>query len=103
MTRAAVLGISRSTTWNVLSGAHKASGLSASVIIRMLAAPNLKPTVRAKILEYVGEKSRGNFGGAKQRLRKFVGRVREHDFSRSAIESSKSGVPQPLKPNTLVV
>jgi predicted DNA-binding transcriptional regulator AlpA len=38
-----VLGLSRSTTWTILKGNHKASGLSAAIIDRMLAAPRLPP------------------------------------------------------------
>src|SRR5262245_7790525 len=76
--QASVLGISRSTTWTVVGGTHKTSGLSASVIARMLAAPRLEPAVRSKILEYVSEKSNGHYGGTKRRLRVFIRRVREH-------------------------
>src|SRR4051794_26904153 len=82
--QAAVLGLSRSTTWSVLSGSHKGSGLSASVVTRMLATQHLKPSVRAKILEYIREKSSGEYGGAKPRLREFVKRMREHDLGRLA-------------------
>ena len=37
--QARVLGLSRSTTWTILHGNHKNSGLSASVIKQMLAQP----------------------------------------------------------------
>src|SRR5262245_5435901 len=90
--QAAALGISRSTTWHMLWGSYKGSGLSSPVIVRMLASPDLRPAVRAKILEYVRDKSRGHYGGTKQQLRRFVRRMKEHDCCRVAIESlSDSG------------
>jgi len=69
--RARVLNLPRSTTWAVLNGNHKSSGLSASVINRMLSAPQLPPCVRAKIIEYVEEKAEGRYGHNQTRLRKF--------------------------------
>ena len=54
--QAAVLGLSRSTTWAVLRGNHKGSGLSTSVINRILRSQELPPTVRRIIEEYVQEK-----------------------------------------------
>src|SRR5262245_65480035 len=49
--QAEALGLSRSTTWTILKGDHKASGLSAAIINRMLTAPQLPPRVRAVVLE----------------------------------------------------
>src|SRR3954471_3249814 len=49
--QARVLGLCRSTTWVILKANHKSTGLSAVVINRMLEAPTLPSTVRAKILE----------------------------------------------------
>ena len=57
--KAEVLGLSRSTTWTLLQGNHKSSGLSVMVINRMLAAPGLPPQVRTKVIEYVKEKAAG--------------------------------------------
>jgi hypothetical protein len=51
--QAEALGLSRSTTWTICRANHKASGLTASIINRMLASPQLPPLVRAKILEYI--------------------------------------------------
>src|SRR3954463_1599409 len=51
--QAAALGLSRSTTWHVLCGNHKSSGLSASVIERMLSFPSLPPEARKVIEEYL--------------------------------------------------
>ena len=39
--QAAVLNLSRSTAWKILKGDHKHSGLTAAVINRMLASPDL--------------------------------------------------------------
>src|SRR5436190_23881265 len=68
--QAKVLGLSRSTAWAILQGAHKGSGLSATIIKRMLASPNLQPNIRQIIEEYVHEKLLGAYGhGPKQRGR----------------------------------
>ena len=56
------LGLSRSTTWSILKAHHKQSGLSASIIGRMLAAPKLPPSARDKINEYIEEKISGLYG-----------------------------------------
>ena len=70
--QAKVLGLARSTTWTILKASHKASGLSASVVRRMLAAPRLPHAVRAKILEYVTEKSAGHYGHEAKQIRRFI-------------------------------
>src|SRR6516162_10419778 len=69
--QAKALGLPRSTTWKILKGDHKTSGLSAMVISRMLSAPTLPPVVRTKILEYVREKTDGFYGHGKRQLIKF--------------------------------
>jgi hypothetical protein len=73
--QAEVLGLCRSTAWTILKANHKASGLSASVINRMLAAPRLPPLVRAKILEYVDEKIASSYGHSKAQIRRFTRRL----------------------------
>src|SRR5258706_10687090 len=73
--QASALGLSRSTTWTILKGQHKSSGLSATIINRMLAAPRLPPLVRTKILEYVAEKSAGRYGDSRARLSRFTARL----------------------------
>ena len=62
--QAKILGLPRSTAWTIRRGSHQASGLSATVINRMLAAPTLPLLVRVKILEYVQEKVAGLYGGS---------------------------------------
>ena len=74
--QARALGLPRSTTWKTLKGDHKASGLSAMVISRMLSAPRLPPVVRTKILEYVREKTDGLYGHGKRELLRFSARIR---------------------------
>jgi hypothetical protein len=73
--QAEALGLSRSTTWTILKGNHKASGLSATTINRILAAPKLPPLVRAKVLEYVEEKAAGRYGHSDALRRRFVTRL----------------------------
>jgi hypothetical protein len=73
--QAEVLGVPRSTAWTILKAHHKNSGLSVATINRMLAAPRLPPTARAKILEYVDEKSAGLYGDTRTKLRRFTARL----------------------------
>src|SRR6266498_2925536 len=73
--QAKALGLSRSTAWTIRKASHKASGLSASIINRMLAAPDLPPLARSKILEYVDEKAAGLYGGTRSQRRKFAARL----------------------------
>lgn len=73
--QADALGLCRSTTWTILQASHKNSGLSATVINRMLASPRLPAPVRAKLLEYVEEKISGRYGHGKVQLRGFAGRL----------------------------
>jgi len=74
--QAQALGLPRSTTWKILKGGHKTSGLSAMVISRMLSEPRLPPVVRTKILEYAREKAGGLYGHGKRELLRFSARIR---------------------------
>ena len=69
------LGLPRSTAWTILRGNHKCSGLSASTINSMLAAPSLPGPVKTKILEYIEEKRAGRYGHTTFQQRKFYSRV----------------------------
>ena len=69
--QAHALGLCRSTTWTIVNGKHKASGLSASIIERMLAAPRLPQRARNKVLEYIRERSAGFYGGSRAQQRRF--------------------------------
>ena len=73
--QAKALGLGRSTTWTVLKGNHKATGLSTSIINRMLMSPQLPQCARTKIVEYVQEKASGLHGHNQTQLRKFAGRL----------------------------
>jgi hypothetical protein len=73
--QAKALGLSRSTAWTIRKASHKASGLSASIINRMLAAPELPPLARTKILEYVEEKAAGLYGGSRSQRRNFAAQL----------------------------
>jgi hypothetical protein len=73
--QADALGLCRSTTWTILQATHKHSGLSATVINRMLASPQLPTPVRAKLIEYVEEKISGRYGHGRGQLRGFADRL----------------------------
>ena len=73
--QAKALGLSRSTTWTILKASHKSSGLSATIINRMLASPQLPPLARSRILEYVEEKAAGLYGGSRTQRRRFAARL----------------------------
>jgi hypothetical protein len=73
--QAKTLGLSRSTAWTIRRASHKSSGLSASIINRMLAAPELPALARSKILEYIEEKAAGLYGGTGSQRRSFAARL----------------------------
>lgn len=73
--QADAIGLSRSTTWALLNSRHKGSGLSARIVTRMLSAPHLPLSVRAKILEYLAEKAAGLYGDTERELKRFVLRL----------------------------
>ena len=91
--QAKALGLSRSTAWTIRKASHKASGLSASIINRMLAAPELPRPARNKILEYVEEKTAGLYGGSRSQRRKFAARLSIHE-SRLCPETESTLVPE---------
>ena len=74
---ASALGIPRSTAWTIRNGGHKASGLSVSIIDRMLSAPKLPPSVRTTLLEYITEKTSGLYGGNERQRRLFCARLKD--------------------------
>ena len=73
--QAKALGLSRSTTWTILRANHKKSGLSAAIVDQILKAPRLPGPVRAKVLQYVEEKSAGLHGHNKLQQRRFAARL----------------------------
>jgi hypothetical protein len=95
--QAEALGLSRSTTWTILKGNHKASGLSATIINRIFAVPQLPSLVRTKVLEYVEEKAAGCYGHSDTLRRRFVTRL-----SGKLIEQSYLDEIVPSRPNLRV-
>jgi hypothetical protein len=86
--QAQALGLCRSTTWTLLRGVHKSSGLSASTINKILSAPRLPPGVRLKVLEYVSEKTTGNYGDRNHRLKAYVRRLNPPHLQAGSLEVS---------------
>ena len=79
--QANALGLSRSTTWAILKASHKASGVSGSIIKRMLQSPALPPAVRQWVGEYVSEKLSGAYGQSTKRLQIFEAQVAVEEIS----------------------
>ena len=69
---AELLGLGRSTAWAVLNRRYKNSGLTATVIKRMLASPKLTLEARIIIAQYVEEKASGLYGHSRTQRRRFV-------------------------------
>ncbi len=70
--QAKLLGLSPSTAHAVLQRNYKNSGLSAAIIKRMLACPNLPESARTIILEYRDEKIAGLYGHTRSQRRRFM-------------------------------
>jgi hypothetical protein len=68
--KAAILGIGRSTAW-VLLNRDKRAGPSAKVIKRILSSPQVPRSVRRKIEQYVKEKACGLYGHSEPARRSF--------------------------------
>jgi len=73
--QAAILGLSPSSAWAVLEGAHKGSGLSAITIKRVLASPSLPPEARQVVEEYICERLLGGYGHSHRNLKLFRKRL----------------------------
>jgi hypothetical protein len=73
--QAQALGLCRSTAWTILKGNHKASGISASTINRILKSPKLPPEVLVLVIEYVSEKVAGVYGHRMRLRKKFADRL----------------------------
>ena len=74
--QAQALGIARSTAWTILRGRHKTSGISAKVVLRILASPGLPPGARDALIAYIDEKNAGAFGHGERERRKFATRLK---------------------------
>ena len=69
--QAEAIGLNRSTTWSIVKGLHKNSGLSTTTIFRILSHTRLPAPVRKKLLEYVEEKAHGLYGDSPMRIEQF--------------------------------
>jgi hypothetical protein len=78
------LGLSRSTTWAVLQGNHKCTGLRAGLVVRMLASPKLPRNVRTILLTYVVERMQGAYGHGQPQRRRFVAQLQRHGLTSPA-------------------
>ena len=74
--QATALGLCRSTTWTVLRGDHKCTGLQAALVARMWVAPNLPPTARTILASYISEKSQGSYGHNEDQRERFTAQLR---------------------------
>jgi hypothetical protein len=91
--QARLLGLSRSTTWTILRGNHKSSGLSARIIHRMLSAPNLPARVRGEISEYIEAKAAGLYGHSRLQREKFVSRLEGTTGFQQGAKQANSSAP----------
>ncbi len=91
--QASAFGLPRSTTWTILHAKHKNSGLSASVIRRMLPQPRLPKLVRRKLLQYVEQKSSGAYGHTPQQVRRFAAGLVGFGVDGGADIDRRSGQP----------
>jgi hypothetical protein len=91
--QADVLGLSRSTTWTVIRGIHKCSGLSATTINCMLDSSRLPLRVRLKVLEYIAEKMSGAYGDRKHRLKAFANRISPVHLQAALFPGKKPDAP----------
>lgn len=78
--QATALGLCRSTTWTVLRGDHKCSGLGAALVARMWVAPELPPTARTILANYITEKSQGAYGHKEDQRERFIAQLRRFDL-----------------------
>jgi hypothetical protein len=94
--QATVLGLGRSTAWSVLRADYKQSGVTAGVIKRMLAYPNLPVRARHVLEQYVHETLLGTYGHNPVRLKSFRKQLglRErprHTFSPKGSKANHAG------------
>jgi predicted DNA-binding transcriptional regulator AlpA len=95
--QARALGLSRSTAWAVLKANHKATGLTAATINRMLSSPELPPRARATILTYVEEKLAGVYGHHEEQLNRFKAGLSSPNRGHSLGSSWWPAFPSPLE------
>jgi hypothetical protein len=69
------LGLGRSTTWSILRACHKSTGLTGSVIKRILNSAQLPAPARSVIEQYIAQKSAGAYGHDRDQIRRFRERL----------------------------
>ena len=62
--QAKALGVHRSTAWTIMRTKHKLDRLSLKTTNRILASPELPPSVRIIVLQYLAERSDGLYSAA---------------------------------------
>jgi hypothetical protein len=92
-TQSNVLRLARSTTWSILKGDHKGSGISATIVKRILNAPRLPSAARARITEYVEEKIAGLYGHTKSQCTQFASQLSGKNFNSGQRENSENREP----------
>ena len=88
--QATALGLPRSTTWAVLKGNHKCSGLRAGLIARMWGAPKLPPPAKKILADYVTAKSRGAYGHSDVMRKRFITQLEKSGFPRANTKALQS-------------
>ena len=87
--QAVALGLSRSTTWQLLRSKNTGSGLSASIAKRILSSPNLPTAARDWVHEYIAEKLLGAYGHDRTQLNRFRRRL---GYPEHPAKNAKEGV-----------
>jgi hypothetical protein len=88
--QAEALGLSRSTTWAVLKGSHKGSGLRAALIARMFASPDLPQATRTILMNYVNEKLQGAYGHSDVQRERFGSQLQR--FGRMSSDAGSDSI-----------
>jgi hypothetical protein len=86
--QAQALGLSRSTAWHILNGRHKSSGLSASIIARILSSPTLPKETRNIVQDYIQQKVAGAYGHDRRRVQSFRKRLNYPEQARFPVQRS---------------
>ena len=87
--QAELLGLCRSTAHAVLQRSYKHSGLSAAIIKRMLACPNLPDRARTIVIEYNAEKIGGLYGHTRSQRRRFMAALAMEQNHASKVDVSQ--------------
>jgi hypothetical protein len=98
--QAAALGLGRSTTWVILQGHHKLSGLRAATLNRMLRSERIPLATKRILEEYIEEKCAGVYGHTGAALRKFCAQLDKLRAARRvSLPSSGGSADQKIVPS----